>query len=215
MISAVCFLKGLAVSLLFGIPAGAIGALAIRRTLADGFPAGFCTGLGSSAADFLYAAAGIFGVRLVANFILRYEGAVTLSGGVFLMAAAVFVLGSPRSAHKKKRAETGGNLPVCFLSAFLIAAANPATFLSFLSAFVIFNIANLADAVSGVFLIAGILCGSALWWFLLSAVAAAFRKRITERLCGTLNTVLRAVLFLLGATAAGKGILMLYRHCFA
>lgn len=44
------FCKGLLIGLIFGVPAGAIGALTIGRTLEKGFFAGFLTGMGSSAA---------------------------------------------------------------------------------------------------------------------------------------------------------------------
>ena len=42
--------KGMLIGLIFGVPAGAIGALTIGRTLEKGFAAGFLTGMGSSAA---------------------------------------------------------------------------------------------------------------------------------------------------------------------
>lgn len=44
------FCKGLLIGFIFGVPAGAIGALTIGRTLDKGFTAGFLTGMGSSAA---------------------------------------------------------------------------------------------------------------------------------------------------------------------
>ena len=48
------FLRGLLIGLVFGVPAGAIGALTIQRTLEKGFFAGLITGAGSSAADLIY-----------------------------------------------------------------------------------------------------------------------------------------------------------------
>lgn len=48
------FLKGLMVALVFGVPAGTIGALTIQHTLQRGFKAGVITGLGSMAADIFY-----------------------------------------------------------------------------------------------------------------------------------------------------------------
>lgn len=58
-------IRGFLIGLIFGVPAGAIGALAIQRTLRGGFWAWLVTGLGSSAADLLYACAGIFGLTPV------------------------------------------------------------------------------------------------------------------------------------------------------
>ena len=46
--------KGILIGLIFGVPAGAIGALTIQRTLERGFLAGLLTGTGSSAAELLY-----------------------------------------------------------------------------------------------------------------------------------------------------------------
>ena len=44
-------IRGLLIGLIFGVPAGAIGALTIQRALNSGFTAGLMTGLGSSAAE--------------------------------------------------------------------------------------------------------------------------------------------------------------------
>lgn len=59
------FLKGLLIGIVFGVPAGAIGALTIQRTLEGGFLYGFLTGMGSSAADVLYGIVGIFELQLL------------------------------------------------------------------------------------------------------------------------------------------------------
>ncbi|MDE7245253.1 MAG: LysE family translocator, partial [Oscillospiraceae bacterium] len=66
-------LKGLLVGLVFGVPAGAIGALTIQRTLSHGFWAGLLTGLGSSAADVLYACVGVFGLTAISDALLRWQ----------------------------------------------------------------------------------------------------------------------------------------------
>jgi threonine/homoserine/homoserine lactone efflux protein len=68
-------IRGLLIGLIFGVPAGAIGALTIQRTLNSGFTAGLMTGLGSSAADILYACVGVFGVTS-ATLLLRQPGTV-------------------------------------------------------------------------------------------------------------------------------------------
>lgn len=70
-------LRGLLIGLIFGVPAGAIGALTIQRTLYGGF---FATGLGSSAADLLYACAGVFGITLVSDFLIRCQRSISLPG---------------------------------------------------------------------------------------------------------------------------------------
>lgn len=62
--------KGLLIGLIFGVPAGAIGALTIGRTLEKGFAAGFLTGMGSSAADLIYSCVGCLALRWFLMFYL-------------------------------------------------------------------------------------------------------------------------------------------------
>lgn len=68
----ILFIKGMLIGLIFGVPAGAIGALTIQRTIEKGFAAGIITGLGSSAADLIYGCASIFGITIISNFITRF-----------------------------------------------------------------------------------------------------------------------------------------------
>ena len=48
-------LRGILIGLLFGVPAGAVGAMTVQRTWSSGVKAGLLTGLGSSVADCFYA----------------------------------------------------------------------------------------------------------------------------------------------------------------
>lgn len=53
--------RGVLIRLLFGVPAGAVGAMTAQRTWNYGIKAGLLTGLGSSVADCIYACIGAFG----------------------------------------------------------------------------------------------------------------------------------------------------------
>lgn len=79
--------RGILIGLLFGIPVGAVGTLTVQRTFRYGFAAGLKTGMGSSAADCLYAACGAFGLTLLSDFLLKYQTAIRIAGvftGTFL-----------------------------------------------------------------------------------------------------------------------------------
>lgn len=84
-------IRGLLIGLIFGVPAGAIGALTIQRTLRGGFWAGLATGLGSFAADLLYACAGVFGITLVSELLTRYQRPISLLGGVLIAALGIHI----------------------------------------------------------------------------------------------------------------------------
>ncbi|MDE6617160.1 MAG: LysE family transporter, partial [Lachnospiraceae bacterium] len=78
------FLKGILTGLVFGVPAGAIGALTIQRTIRYGFMPGLITGLGSSMADLIYGFAGISGITIISGFITSYSNYIQIAGGIFI-----------------------------------------------------------------------------------------------------------------------------------
>lgn len=70
------FLKGILIGLIFGVPAGAVGAMTVQRTWEHGIKAGLLTGMGSSVADCIYAAIGAFGLTIISDFLLQYQTAI-------------------------------------------------------------------------------------------------------------------------------------------
>ena len=80
-----CFYKGLLIGFLFGMPAGAIGALTIRRTLDKGYTAGCLTGMGSSAADLIYSCVGVFGITVVSNLLSAGQNILQIIGGILIL----------------------------------------------------------------------------------------------------------------------------------
>lgn len=84
-------LKGVLIGLLFGIPVGAVGTMAAQKAFNHGFAAGFTTGLGSSAADCLYAACGAFGLTFVSDFLLKYQTMIHVIGGSSHVSVCVFL----------------------------------------------------------------------------------------------------------------------------
>ena len=194
--------RGVLIGLIFGVPAGAIGALTIQRTLEKGFRVGFLTGAGSSAADLLYAAVGVFGITLISDFLTKYQNPIQMAGGVFIVVLGIMIL------RKKERPnlaqETKGNLAFCFFSSFATAVMNPATVLSFMIAFAAFEISGDVTVQEGIGLILGILAGTLGWWLLLSGGVSLFRKRITDRIYVWLNRIL-------GCFMTAFGIIMVVR----
>ncbi|MDE5938632.1 MAG: LysE family translocator [Lachnospiraceae bacterium] len=188
--------KGILIGLIFGVPAGAIGALTIQRTLEKGFIAGFLTGAGSSAADLLYAAVGIFGIAAISDFLTAYQNIFQIVGGVFIVVLGISIL---RKKEKPSGAqETKENLCFCFLSSFGTAVMNPATILSFMIAFAAFEIDGNVGVVEGAGLVLGILAGTLGWWLGLSGGVSLFRERITDRIYKWLNKILGSFMMIFG-----------------
>lgn len=196
--------RGILIGLIFGVPAGAIGALTIQRTLEKGFAAGLLTGAGSSSADLLYSAVGIFGIAIISDFLTAYQKIVQTVGGTFIIVLGISIL------FKKERAavvqQTKGSLVFCFLSSFGMAVMNPATILSFMVAFAAFEINGDVSVPEGAGLILGILAGTLGWWLLLSGGVSMFRKRITDQIYKWLNRVLGSFMMILGIVMIVRNI---------
>lgn len=194
------FWKGLLIGLIFGVPAGAIGALTIGRTLEKGFAAGFLTGMGSSAADLIYSCVGVFGITVVSDFLSARQTMLQVTGGILILLLGFGIL------RKKERVmvqnESKGTLAFCFLSAFTTAFVNPVTVFSFMAAFAAFGIHGGLSVKQGAVLIIGILIGTLCWWLILSGITAYFRDRITGKIYRWLNCIL-------GCLMTGFGIVMI------
>ena len=199
-------IRGLMIGLIFGVPAGAIGALTIQRTLNGGFPAGLATGLGSSAADLLYACVGAFGMTLVSGFLTRYQRQISLLGGLLIAALGIHIFRQKPQNRQQESSRT--KLPLCFASSFAIAVTNPATVLSFLMAFTAFEITGEQTAMQSVQLIGGIFLGTLFWWSALSSVTAVFRGLITNSFYQLLNWILGCFLLIFGGVVLVKGLFL-------
>lgn len=198
-------LKGILVGLVFGVPAGAIGALTIQRSLTHGFWAGLLTGFGSTAADVLYACVGIFGLTIISDLLMKYETPIAFIGGILIVGFGILIF---RKRGMRGTESTGQvNLWACFASSFAIAIANPATVLSFLVVFASFGIGAISTSVQGAALVVGILLGTGFWWVMLAGMSAKFRNRVAGRTYQILNRLLGGLMVLFGITMVLRTIL--------
>lgn len=198
------FLRGLLIALVFGVPAGAIGALTIQRTLEKGFFAGLVTGAGSSAADLLYSCIGVFGITIISDFLIAHQSAIRIIGGFLILILAVAILRKKELSSVQR--DTKGTPVFYFLSSFSAAILNPATILSFMVAFTAFGIDGNLEIHRGLALIAGILTGTLCWWSVLSGVVAYFRKKVTKHIYKWLNRILGCLMTLFSMIMMIQGI---------
>ena len=195
------------------MPAGAIGALTLQRALANGFWSGFITGLGSSTADVLYACVGVFGLTVISDFLTAHQRIISLAGGIIIALLGVLIL-RKKSLAPDQPEQKALPLPACFATAFAAAIANPSTILSFFAAFAVLGIGSNLTAAEGAFLIAGILLGTGCWWALLSALAARFRSRVTQKAGKILNLILGTLMLLFGIMMALQAFSFYSLLCF-
>ena len=193
------FLRGLIVAIIFGVPAGAVGALTLHRSLRSGFAAGFATGLGSTAADVIYACLGVFGINLVAEALLSHQDAIRTVGGVLIILLGIGIL--RRKEDGGKSASSAMGLPACFGTAFAVAISNPATMLSFITAFAVLGIEQSMTVRDGIQVVAGIALGTTAWWAALAGIASRFQKKMTARAMRVLRIILGTLMISFGLYA--------------
>ena len=188
--------KGILIGLLFGLPAGAVGALTVQRTLRHGPGAGLLTGLGSSAADCCYASLGAFGLTIVSDFLLQHQAAIHLLGGglVLLLGARLFFREEVPSQETGRTSGAG-----LFLSSFAVGITNPAAVLTFLFAFSWLGISGGLAFGEGLLLVLGVFCGTYLWWGVLTLAASMARKKAAAIDPARMNRIFGIILCLLGA----------------
>lgn len=189
-------LKGILIGLLFGIPVGAVGTMAAQRAFEYGFGAGLKTGLGSSAADCLYAVCGAFGLTFVSDFLQKYQIVINAVGGTLIL-----IMGLRLILKKKEQVgaeELSGSGIKMFLSSFAVGITNPAAILTFLFAFSYFGIMGKTGIVNGIQLVAGVFIGTCIWWCLLSATVVYVKKKTGNRSFHYMNQVFGTVLVLFG-----------------
>ena len=188
------FLKGILIGLIFGVPVGAVGAMTVQRTWEHGIKAGLLTGMGSSVADCIYAAIGAFGLTIISDFLLQYQGAIHLVGG-----AIVLFMGIRLIFRKGEAAVPAVSGKVrMFLSSFVVGITNPAAILTFLFAFSWFGIAGDNTKVGGWLVVLGVFVGTYLWWGGLTAAVALARKKKRADSFRKMNRIFGVILSLFG-----------------
>ena len=168
-------LRGILIGLLFGLPVGAIGALTVQRTWSLGVRAGLLTGLGSSVADCFYSCVGAFGLTLISDFLLRFQGIITALGGILILVMGLKSLIHPQEELPPDKETLGG--AKLFLTTFAIGITNPAAILTFLFAFSYFGISEVRGWSDGIYLVAGVFLGTYFWWGTLATLTQLIKSR--------------------------------------
>jgi threonine/homoserine/homoserine lactone efflux protein len=193
------FLKGQAVGFSIAAPVGPIGALCIRRTIADGRAAGLASGMGAATADMLYGAVAAFGLTAVSGLLVGRQAWLSGAGGVFLLYLGVKTFVSLPSRHTSLPSASG--LLRAYGTTFVLTPSNPVTILAFAAIFTGLGITLGSDSISAALLVAGVFLGSAAWWVVLSAGVGASRTWFSGVGMRSVNRVAGAAIATFGMMA--------------
>jgi threonine/homoserine/homoserine lactone efflux protein len=208
---AVLFLKATLAGFLIAMPVGPIGALCLRRALQGRWMVGLVTGGGAALADAVLAAGAILGLTLITGYLTTYRVPLQLFGGLFLI-----LLGGRmmlRARHATARLPSGVQTSVGgrhlgawfgdFGIGFALTIVNPATLLAFVGVFAGLGILPEEDVtrLQALLVVAGVCCGSFLWWLTLTGGSAALRHHIPDGIVRIINIALGAVVATFGVAA--------------
>jgi len=187
------FFKGLLIGFSIAAPVGPIGLLCIQRTIAHGRKSGLVTGLGAATADGLYGAVAAFGLTTISGFLVGQQFWFRLIGGMFLL-----YLGAKASVSKPAEEAATSNHESLFSdygSTVFLTVTNPMTILSFAAVFAGLGLANSSGGhASRALMIAGVVLGSTLWWFVLSAGVSLFQAKFNSNSLKFVNRISGAIL---------------------
>lgn len=170
------FIRGLVLGMSIAAAVGSIGVLCIRRTIAEGRAIGFVSGLGAATAD-AYAAVAAFGLTVLSTALLGAQHRLRLIGGCFLCYLGIRTFLAPPATGGD--ADGGRGLLGSYGSTLALTLTNPMTILSFAAIFAGLGVTAAGRYSFATLLVAGVFCGSALWWLILSSTAGAFRQRLS------------------------------------
>jgi len=186
----IALIKGIFVGLVVSVPTGPIGFLTVKRTITDGFGAGFATGLGAVVSDLVYGILIIIGLRQTSLFFETFKTPIHIIGGILLIILGVFTYFSAGKIHKTHK-PLFDNLNIrmgYFLTSFFVTMLNPIQIISFTALLGSLAIFHNSIQLSFLFL-GGLLLGSVLWWLTLSYIVTRLRSSFTNHHVKIINHI--------------------------
>jgi threonine/homoserine/homoserine lactone efflux protein len=140
---------------------------------------------------------------------MSYQTAIGLVGGLVVVAMGI-------TTYRTPIVMTNGNIVVKslrrdFAAAFTIAMTNPATMIAAIGVFAAFGPIDMQTSPGRAFwLVLGVLSGSALWWLILSGVAATLRNRFLTRGLPWLNKISGTIIAISGVVVLAAALVQLF-----
>ncbi len=199
------FARMVVIGVVIAAPVGAMAMLLVQRTLVHGWRAGAATGAGIATADGVYAALAAFGVTAVSQWLVTYQTWFRILGGLALLWLGWRALRTPPT-HRAADARDSARLTTLWSTAVGLTLTNPMTIMAFAAVFASAGLVAQAGAGSALAVTLGVLCGSMLWWLVLTTGTWAVRHAVSDRAIVVVNRVSGGVLIAFGLLAVAAGL---------
>lgn len=203
--TAALFARMVVLGVVIAAPVGAMAMLLVQRTLAHGWRAGAATGAGIATADGTYAALAAFGVTAVSQWLVEYQAAFRIVGGLVLIWLGWRALRTPPT-HRAADAKDSARLGPLYTTAVGLTLTNPMTIMAFAAVFAGAGLVASAGIVNALATTVGVAVGSMLWWLALTTGVWAVRHAVSDRAMVVVNRVSGGVLVAFGVLAIVAGV---------
>ena len=118
-------IAGILTGILVSVPVGPMGIFVVRKTVNQGWWAGFRSGLGLTTADVIFATIATIGLSVVIAFIREKELMFKLIGGVVVLLLGINIfLTSPRTLFRNRRHKRNQGFFRDYLSVVMLIAGS-------------------------------------------------------------------------------------------
>jgi threonine/homoserine/homoserine lactone efflux protein len=199
---------GMIMGVLLAMPFGPVNLLGIQRAVERGFFGGIAAGLGIMLGDGLIALGAAMGVNALSGAIRQYRTAIQIIGGIALLGAGVklyvtkaVIAREEGPTQKASLRDYAWDIP----QTFFLTITNPGAVLALIAIFGgVSSFVEVESYVDALTMVAAIMGGSFLYWFLVSQFIAAIRHRLDVVRLGQINRIAGLILIGFGCVLIGE-----------
>lgn len=183
--------KGVVLGLSIAAPVGPVGVLCIHRTLAGGRIRGIVSGMGAATADMVCGFAAGAGISTLLSRLTGYQSLLTIGGALFLCYLGLRAVQSrPAAVKQTATADAAGTLLKAYGSTLLLTISNPMTWLTITGGIAGWGSqAWVTGEGTGLWFVAGMFAGSAIWWVFLGFTVDKLRGHLSPIAITGINRV--------------------------
>jgi threonine/homoserine/homoserine lactone efflux protein len=198
---------GMLMGLLLALPFGPVNLLGLQRAVERGFFGGMAAGLGIMLGDGLIALGAALGVNAISGAVREYRTAIQIVGGLALLGAGLklyftpFVVSADVPAEQATLWEYVWDIP----QMFFLTITNPGAVLGLIAIFGgVSSFVEVETHVDAFLMVASIMGGSFLYWFVVSERISRVRHRLDKVRLGQINRIAGLLLMAFGGILIGE-----------
>lgn len=197
----------MAMGVLLAMPFGPVNLLGIQRAVERGFFGGMAAGLGIMLGDGLIALGAALGVNAISGAIRQYRTAIQILGGLALLGVGVKLYLTRAAVTTETHGEKASLWDYIWDTpqTFFLTITNPGAVVALITIFGgVSSFVEVESYVDAFTMVAAIMGGSFLYWFVVSQFIATIRHRLDVVRLGQINRIAGLILIGFGCVLIGE-----------